>query len=367
MKIIDSLSMPSHLRGLRLRIVIALVISLLSTGPSMGDGPGSVVTTIKPIHSLISAVMEGIGEPDYIMQGFASPHTFNLRPSHARAIQEADIIVYVSDSMETALTKAFDALPQGAMIVELSEIEGISLKPFREGGDFESHFDDFADEDDDHAHEEKHGHEEEHAHEEEHGYEEEHAHEEEHGYEEEHHDSDHGHKHGQFDSHIWLKPANARVIVHYIADYLSEIDPANASIYRKNSERFNARLDEVEAQVESKLSSLEDKPFIVFHDAYQYFEDRFNLSAVGSITINPERTPGAQRIRELKEKIRKLDVVCVFTEPQFDTKLGKLVTEGTQAQVGLIDPLAKNIDAGASLYFELLNEMADSFASCLRQ
>jgi len=179
------------------------------------------------------------------------------------------------------------------------------------------------------------------------------------------HDDHDEHAHGAFDPHVWLDPINAKAIVHEIEEALSKADPENASKYEANAEAVGAKLDALVTEVSAEIKSVKDKGFIVFHDAYQNFEKRFGLNAVGSITVSPEVVPGAARIAEMREKVKDLSATCVFAEPQFEPKIVTTVTEGTNAKTGVIDPLGASIENGPKLYFTLLRNMAKSFKDCL--
>ena len=178
-------------------------------------------------------------------------------------------------------------------------------------------------------------------------------------------EEDADHEHGEFDLHIWLDPMNAVAMAVAITDALSEADPANAATYHDNEHDLIHRLEDLVDEIDAALAPIRDKPFIVLHDAYQYFEDRFGLAAAGSITVNPERAPGVQRVTEVRDRVRELDGVCVFAEPQFDRRIVDVVIEGTQARAGTIDPLGADIDDGPELYFEMMRTLAASFNECL--
>ena len=165
--------------------------------------------------------------------------------------------------------------------------------------------------------------------------------------------------------HVWLDPVNAGLMAVAIARTLSEVDPANAAKYEANADALVARLDELTAQLAAELAPVNDKPFIVFHDSYRYFEDRFGLTAVGSAAVSTGRSPGVRRVRELRKKVQQLGVVCVFAEPRFDQRFVKLITEGTKARPGTVDPAGITIKAGPEMYFTLMRNMAASFKGCL--
>jgi zinc transport system substrate-binding protein len=322
---------------MRRSLPLAILAAALMT--SVAQAAPDVVASIKPVHSLVAAVMEGVGEPTLLVKGNASPHTYSLRPSDAGALQNADIVFWTGHGMELFLADALDTLSIDATTVELAETPGIELLPVREGGTFEAH----AHEGEEHAHEEEEGH----------------AHEEE-----GHEGHDHaGHEGG--DMHFWLDPQNARVMVSAIAQTLSEVDPENAAAYAANAERELARLDALTAEIEQAVAPVAEKPFVVFHDAYQYFENRFGLTVAGSVTVSPEVMPGAQRITELKARVAELGAACVFAEPQFEPTIISAITEGTSASTGVLDPEGGLLTEGPDLYPELLRGLAASLVECL--
>jgi zinc transport system substrate-binding protein len=153
--------------------------------------------------------------------------------------------------------------------------------------------------------------------------------------------------------------------VHEIEEALSKADPANTAIYAKNAKNIMLQLDQLVDEISVEMAPLKDKGYIVFHDAYQYFESRFGVSAVGSITVSPEVLPGAQRVSELQSKVRSLTATCVFSEPQFEPKLVSTITENTDARTGVLDPLGAAIDSGPQQYFTLIRNMAKSLKDCL--
>jgi len=306
----------------------------------------NVVASVKPVHSLVSGVMDGVGNPDLIVQGSASPHTYSLRPSQARQLEDADLVFWMGHELESFLEQPLEAIATMAHVVELIDSSKLKKIQMREGGMFDAHAHDDHDDHDEHEghddHDEHEGHDD---------------HDEHEGHD------DHGH--GEFDVHVWLDPENAKVLVDEIKLALIELDPVNASKYEANSNKMNTKLDQLMDEVSNKLESEQGKGYVVFHDAYQYFEQRFGMSAVGSITVSPEVVPGANRIRELKEKINELNAHCVFSEPQFEPKLVSTVIEGTQANTGVLDPLGASIKDGPELYFTLIRNMADSLHECL--
>jgi len=322
-----------HLRSL----LLASAFLAGTANISLAAEREGVVVSIKPLHSIVSAVMQGVGEPKLIVQGAGSEHVYSLKPSDAEAIEHAKVIFWAGPSMETFLDKPIDTLGEGAKIVALGDADGLTKLKFREGGPFEAH---------DHGHE---GHD--HAAE---------APEAGHG-----HDHGHNHGHGEFDLHFWLDPQNGKVLAADIAKTLAESDPEHAAQYEKNAKDYGEKIDALTAEVASELEPIKDKPFIVFHDAYQYFENRFGVKAAGSITVSPEKAPGAARIKEIHDKIKSLGAACVFSEPQFEPKLVKTVIDGTEAKTGVLDPLGAELKDGPDLYPQLIRNLADSLKTCL--
>ena len=462
-----------------MRFVKSLILSstLISILSFTAQAEINVVASVKPLHSLVSGVMEGVQKPDLIVKGAASPHTYSLKPSQAKQLEEADLVFWMGHELESFLEQPLEAIATKAKVVELIDSQGLKRLDMREGGAFDDHgHDDHGQGEhseeghDDHAGE---GHafewagifklsaedytwtfakvdgdyadpmmkmvflrtssggeegieEQEEVAErlikqqssvrrnhdgrlipdEENAYQlvfdanrnvtkmrinikkegfyafftehmpfefeagehflknvsgkdiEPTAQEPEAG----HHDH---HGHSGFDVHVWLDPENAKVLVQEIKEALVELDPSNAGKYEANAKNLMLKLDRLISEISVKLASSKGKGFVVFHDAYQYFEERFGMTAVGSITVSPEVVPGASRIRELKDKIVELDAHCVFSEPQFQPKIVFTVAEGTKANTGVLDPLGASIADGPELYFTLIRDMANSLQECL--
>lgn len=305
---------------------LALAAALSWPTLALAEVP-SVVATIKPLHALVAAVMGDLGTPALIVKGASSPHSYSLKPSDAQALQSANLVFWTGHGLELFLEDSIETLAPNATIVELSKAPGIELLPPRETGTFEHH---------DHG--------------DEHGAE---AHEHEHGEEQ--------------DLHFFLDPANAKVMVATIADSLVAADPEHADTYRANAAKEAADLDALIAETELSLTPIKDRPFVVFHDAYQYFEKRFGLNVAGSVTLSPEIAPGADRINEIRAKLKTLDAACVFAEPVFEPRIVTVLTEGTTAKQGVLDPEGANLDEGPGLYRQLIENLATSLKACLAQ
>lgn len=350
-------------------IWLALLVCAFATAAKAD--PPKVVASILPIHSITASVMQGVGEPALLVPPGASPHAYAMRPSEAKALSEADLVVWVGPDISSFLAKPLDTLAGGASILTLVDVKGIHLLPVREGGSFDAH---------DHANGHGHGHgdHDDHGHKDDdhddHGHKD-HDDHDKHAHKEGDHD-DHGHKGHDHDSHdqrpeepefhIWLETGNAEVMAKAIAARLSELDPANAATYGKNAADFAARMDALGHELEDLLKPAAGKPFIVFHDAWQHFEEEFGLTAVGSITLDPEKRPGARHISRLRSKIEDLGAVCVFSEPQFDGRLVDTLAEGTDARKAEADPLGDlGTNPGIGYFETSMRKAAEAFRSCL--
>ena len=320
---------------------LALLSAAILFPPAAVFAAPQVAVSIKPIHSLVASVMKGIAEPQLILKGAGSPHTYQMKPADAELLQNAEVVFWVGPELEKFLEKPIGSLSSDARTVELEDTPGLLRLPMREGGAFETH--DHGDE----SHEAEDGH----------------AHEG-HTHEAEGH-SDHDHE--ASDAHVWLSTANAKMLAKAIAAALGEADPANAPRYNANLAVLDDKLDALSAELKATVAPVKDKPIVVFHDAYQYFEKEAGIRVVGSITVSPETLPGAARISEIHEKLKALDASCVFAEPQFEPKLVNVVVEGTSARTGTLDPEAATLAPGPDLYFELMRGIAGSIRTCLSQ
>ena len=286
----------------------------------------NVVTSIKPLHSLTSYIMEGVGEPGLIIDGVASPHNFQIKPSHAKMLQKADLVIWVGEDLESFLPTALKSIPKNSVVFPLLEQSGLKKLKFREKNIFEGH--------DDHGHDE-------------------------HAEKEEGHD-DHGH--GEYDPHIWLDPLNAKVIVKKITNQLVKIDADNSSAYKANSKKLLKDLDNLTSTIKKDLNK--NASFVVFHDAYQYFEKRFGLSVIGALTVNPDVMPGAEQLSEIREVIEEKKVKCIFSEPQFNPAIIKSIASDTGVKTGVLDPLGATINKSKNMYFNLIEDMSNALKDC---
>ena len=313
----------------------------------------NVVTTIKPLHSLVSSVMKGVGEPSLIIEGTNNPHTFVFKPSHAEMIENADIIFWIGEDLEAFMEKPLDSLAKNAKTIAFMDLASIEKLKFREQNIFDDHdghddHDDHGHKDDDHDDHDDHD-----------GHDDEHDGHDDHDEHAGHHD---GHNHGEFDAHIWLDPANAKEMVLEISHELSELDPSNKSKYEDNASKTIVALDKLIEEVDKSLSK--DISYIVFHDAYQYFENRFGVIPTGALTLNPDVLPGAKQIADIQDVINDKGIKCIFSEPQYNPKIIETLGNDMNISTGVMDPLGANIDAGPTMYSDLINGIANSIKDC---
>ena len=306
---------------------------------SYAEAEPKVVTSIKPLHSLISYVMDGVGSPNLLVDGSSSPHTFQLKPSHATMLQEADVVFWIGEDLESFLETPLDSIAVNARKITLMDSDQIELLKFREKNVFEDDHDEHEGHDDHDEHEE-------------------HAD----GHDEHEGHDDHGHHHGEFDIHFWLDPEIAKSIVKIASLELSEVDPANQATYQSNASNAVSELDKLINDTRTKINS--DAKYIVFHDAYQYFEQRFGIEVIGALTVNPEVLPGAKQLAEIREVIEHEKVNCLFSEPQFNPSIANTIAQDTGIKAAVLDPLGAELEPGKELYFQLINDMASSFESC---
>ena len=362
----------NHIGNLMSRKLLSLSLTAtLMGGTAFAEVP-RVAVDITPVHSLVARVMDGVGTPDLIIQSGASPHEYSLRPSEASALQEANVFFWIGPDLTPWLTEAIETLAPHAAITTLLETEGTIELKFREGALFEAHdHDDHAEEEghddhDDHAEEEGHDDHDDHAEEEGHDDHDDHAEEEGHDDHDDHAKEEGHDDHGAHDPHAWLSPQNAANWLIVIAGQLSAADPENAGAYFANAAAGRAEMDALMTQVNATLDPVRGGRFVVFHDAYQYFESDFDFPASGAISIGDASDPSPARIAEIQKRIADEGISCVLAEPQFNAGLVTTVLGGSDANTGVIDPLGSDLEPGATLYPQLINNMATGLAGCLK-
>ncbi len=360
----------------RTRMTLSFTAALMGTA-AYADAP-RVAVDIAPVHSLVARVMEGLGTPDLVVQSGASPHEYRLRPSEAAALQNADLVFWVGADLTPWLSDTIETLAGDAGVTSLLESDGTIELEFREGALFEAHdhddHDDHEEGHDDHeeGHDDHDDHEDDHA-EKDHDDHKDDDHDE---HKDEHADEDHdeheehagheGHDHGAHDPHAWLSPKNAMTWLNVIAGQLSAVDPENAGTYFANAAAGRAEIDAMMGEINATLEPVRGQQFIVFHDAYQYFENDFDFPASGAISIGDASDPSPARIAEIQARIADEGVDCVLSEPQFNAGLVATVLDGSSAQTGVIDPHGSDLTLGAALYPNLIRNMATALAGCLK-
>ena len=311
--------------------LFSAIFGLLLSGTASANVP-KVVTDIPITHSLVTRVMAGIGMPDLIVDRGASPHEYSLRPSNAASLEAADLVFWISNGLTPWLDDALNTLARNAKVIELMDAKGATVLSFREGATFETH-----------SHQHK---------------------QDEDGHDEHKHDEDE-HATGNVDPHGWLDPYNGRIWLDVIATALSKIDPTNSDIYFANATQAKADIDTVISELEETLAEFRGTNFIVYHDAYQYFEKRFDVLAAGSISLGDVSDPSPARIAEVRKKVEELGITCVFSEPQFNSELVRTVSDGVSVKTRVIDSLGTQFTLGPDFYLNVLRGIAQSMASCL--
>lgn len=329
------------------RLLALASTTAILAGAASAEAP-KVVVDIAPVHSLVARVMEGVGVPTLIVTPGASPHQYQMRPSQAAALQDADIVVWMGESLTPWLEETVDTLSGDAAHLALLETEGTTLYAFREMAVFGDHG--HGDAHDEHDHAEKHD---------DHGHTEKHDDHAGHGHD------DHGHSHDGADGHAWLSTDNAAHWVGVIADTLAARDPENAATYAANAEAARAELATLKSEISATLEPVRGARFVVFHDAYQYFEMEFGLNAAGAISMSDAARPSPARIAEVQEEVAEANVRCVLSEPQFNPDLVATVMDGTPARTAVADPQGLGLEPGAALYPQLMRNLAGALATCL--
>lgn len=354
------------MRILHQSTVLALAAAFLAGSALSVPAAPKVIASIVPLHALVAGVMDGVGEPELLLKGQTSEHQASYSPQQIKSLGEADVVFIIGHGLELKLDEISGSeAVKGKKFVELADLAGLTKLAIRQGGAFEAH---------DHDHEHEHEHEEGQAGEGETDQDHDHADKKDHdaghdgeaGHEgEEDHDHDHDHGKAAFDPHLWLDPENAKLMVAAIASDLAKADPENAARYDANAKTVIADLSVLSSEISAELAPVKDKPFVVFHDAYQYFENRFGVAAAGSISDFSGNEASAQRLKEVHDKVKSVKAVCVFREPQFSDKAAKVVIEGTTARDGVLDPIGSALAPGKGAYRELLMSLARNLKSCL--
>jgi zinc transport system substrate-binding protein len=306
---------------------LLLVLLILFSCNSANAAHTDIIASIKPLHSLVENLIDGTKiTADVMVDGSASPHDFALKPKQIEAINNAKLVFYIDENFETFLNKAIENLPSN--VAQYGVIDNVKLKLLkpRKQAIWK-----------DHEHEHEHGHNHEHEH----------------------------HHAGEYDLHVWLSVNNTKLISEFLAKEISNKFPDDEAKIQANLKELKTKLDRLNTKLAVELEPFKNKPYIMFHDAFQYFESDYNLGSVGAITIDPEQVPNPKRLIEIKDKMAEINAKCVFSEPQFDAKLVKTVIDGTDAKTGILDESGASFNKGKNLYFDLINQIAENLKSCL--
>ena len=336
------------------KLLILSLTTALSGGLASAEVP-QVAVDIAPVHSLVTRVMDGVGAPNLVIQVGASPHEYSLRPSEAQALQDANLVFWIGSDLTPWLADAIQTLAPNASTTALLESEGTIELEFRESALFEAHAHGDHDEDKHADHDDHDDHDED-----------KHADHDDHDDhdEDKHAGHDDHDDHGAHDPHAWLSPQNAKTWLNVIASKLSAADPKNAGIYFSNAAAGQTEIDALIAEVNVTLEPVRGMNFIVFHDAYQYFENDFDFPASGAISIADASDPSPARIQEIQGRISNEGIDCVLAEPQFNPGLVATVMDGSEAKTGILDPLGAGLQPGAKLYPELIRNLSKALRNC---
>lgn len=297
-------------------LFLTLSASLLVINPAQAEV--NVLTSIKPLQLIAAAVQDGVGQPDVLLPPGATPHNYALRPSDVRRVQSADLLYWIGPDLEGFMPRVIK--PRTLPTVAVQALPGLKLRHFAE---------------DSHSHEEDTA------------------------------EHDHDHRPGTLDAHLWLAPANARVIAAKMAADLSEKDSANAAKYQSNLKAFNKRLDALDARLKARLAAIADKPFFVFHEGYDYFESSYGLKHAGVFSVASEVQPGAQHVAAMRKRLQEVGKTCVFSDPPLRPRLAETLTAGLPAKLAELDALGGYTPATAQGYEQLLEKLGNDLAGCL--
>lgn len=315
---------------LRIRLLLCIIL-LPNLCYADNTKPLKVVASILPIHSLVANVAEHHVDLTLLIPASTSPHNYHLKPSNAKTLSQADVIVWLGPEIENFLTASIKTLAPKATTLQLTSIPGIQKLSNRAGGLFteaKTHPKD----------------------------------------EHEHHDDEHAHHHdhGSFDPHIWLSPDNAIVITKALVKHFSALRPEHQSQFEKNGKKVLEQIAELRASLNKMLAPVNQKPYIVFHDAYQYFESAFKLNAKGALLTHPEKLQSAQRIKRIQTLLKQHNIVCLFSEPQFKPAMVQRLIENTSVKTAQLDPIGATLTPGPDAYIQLMKQLGKQFVNCLQ-
>jgi len=311
----------------KLRRICLILTLILAAAPAAAADPPRVVVTLKPIQSLAAAVMAGVGRPELLVRGTAAPTSFSLRPAEVRLMNSATIVVFVSEALESFIVRALENLPQDTRVVELMAAEGLRHLPQRLGPNW-------VEDDGPRTSPRPLG-------------------------------TDPGAEDPDTDPYVWLDPQNARAIAAALVDELSDADPKRALTYARNLQALEQRLAQLDQEIAKTMEVVKKSPFLVLHDAFQYFERRYGLDAAGAVTRRPDTRPSPRRVSQARARIAEAGVLCVFGEPQYPQAHAKMVSDGTPAKLGQLDALGATLPETAEAYPMLLRGVAEGFKACL--
>ncbi|MFC0668521.1 zinc ABC transporter substrate-binding protein [Azotobacter chroococcum] len=292
-----------------------LVALLLAGCMASAAAEVRLLTSVKPLQLIAAAVQDGAGAPDVLLPPGASPHHYALRPSDVRALREATLFYWIGPDLEAFLPKVLDGRRQPSLAVQA--LPGLQLRHF--AGESAAGKD----------------------------------------------EHDYAHRPGSLDAHLWLLPANARLIAARMASDLAGADPASAARYQANLAAFEARLDELDRRLKARLEKLAGKPYFVFHEAYDYFEAAYGLDHAGVFSVSPDVQPGARQVAQMRQRLQEAGPTCVFSEPPLQPRLAQTLSAGLPVRLAELDPLGSAVAVGPQGYEQLLERLGEGLAGCL--
>ena len=278
-----------------------------------------VIASIKPVHSMVAAIMHGVGRPDLLLTSNQSPHHYSLKPSERRLLAHADLIFWIGPNLESFLPRLFSSLDKEITLISLIDTSGLTLHALRQPG---HHADDAT------------------------------------------HDTQEGNQLNRIDAHIWLNTHNIELMLDEITRQLVNADPDNAQQYKNNNNALHNKVEDLRTELTSLLKE-KQRPFLTYHDGYQYFETEFNLKNAGFVSIDPELRPSAHHIQTLKETMHEHSIQCIFYDAPFEPPIIGSLLHDDNAKAVELDPTGLRLPAGKETLFQIMLSLGKKFHDCL--
>jgi zinc transport system substrate-binding protein len=299
----------------RLLLSLTFLLSLNNVG---AQSTPNVVVSIKPIHSIVNTLMEGVSRPQLLLESSDSAHTFHLKPSQLNLLSNADLVITIGDGFETGLKKTLGNIKDGSHLI-VSEIDGLHLYHFRNTDTNEMN----NDEKDEHA------------------------------------------DHDEHDLHLWLDVVNMHKTAQYISEQLIKIDPNNSNTYEANLIKIQSKLNKLQSELQQQLAPFRSENFAIFADTLQYFEKNFHFKKPVIITPYHGARLSIHRTLEARKKMKDLKIKCLLYGPENTSKKVNVLSEGLPIKALRIDILGAKLNAGSDQYFNLMKGLSSQLVECL--